>query len=98
MDVLNAQLDPIRASKKPGRPETAEEKKLWKTCQEFESIMIGQVYKQMQASVKSSDPLNQGAANTTWRDMLADEQAKSMAGRGGMGLADSLYRQLHGLI
>lgn len=87
-------FNPVRASKKPGKPESAEEKKLHKACQEFESVMLGQVFKQMRASVQTSDPLNQGAANTTFREMLDEEMSKKMAANGGIGLTDNLYRQL----
>ena len=87
-------FNPVRASKKPGKPTTDEEKKLHKACGEFESVMLGQVFKQMRASVQTSDPLNQGAANSTFREMFDDEMSKKMAENGGIGLADSLYRQL----
>lgn len=87
-------FNPIRASKKPGKPESADEKKLYKACQEFESVMLGTVFKQMRKSVETSDPLNQGAANTTFREMLDEEMSKKMAANGGIGLSESLYRQL----
>lgn len=70
-----------------------EQKKLRKACEEFESVMLGIVFKQMSASAKGG-MLDQSAANKTWRDMLEDERAKSMAQAGGIGLADSLYREL----
>lgn len=92
---LSADLSPVRAFTKPGKPETPEQKKLWNACQDFESVMLGQVFKQMRASVQASDPLNQGAANKTYREMLDDEVSKSMAKAGGLGLADAIYRQLH---
>jgi flagellar protein FlgJ len=87
-------LNPMRALKKAAKPEGPEQQKLMKACREFESVMLGQVLKQMRATVQSSDPLNQGAANETFRGMLDDEMSKSMAHHGGIGLAESIYRQL----
>ncbi|MNS53255.1 chemotactic signal-response protein CheL [compost metagenome] len=86
--------NPVRATKKPAKPDSPEQQKLMKACREFESVMLGQVLKQMRSSVQSSDPLNQGAANDTFRSMLDDETAKNMAKGGGIGLAESIYRQL----
>ena len=80
-------FNPVRATKKPAKPDSPEQQKLMKACREFESVMLG-------SSVQSSDPLNQGAANDTFRSMLDDETAKNMAKGGGIGLAESIYRQL----
>jgi peptidoglycan hydrolase FlgJ len=76
------------------KPETEEQKKLFKAAQEFESVMLGMVFKQMRASVGSSDPLDQGQANKIFKDMLDDEYSKTFAAAGGIGLADTLYRQM----
>lgn len=86
--------NPIRATRKAKAPESPKQQALMKSCKDFESVMLGQVLKQMRASVQSSDPLNQGAANETFRGMLDDENAKSMARHGGIGLAEAIYRQL----
>lgn len=87
-------LNPIRATKKPAPPNSPRQQKLMNACKEFESVMLGQVFKQMRQSVQANDPLNQGSANKTFHDMLDDETAKNMAHGGGIGLAESIYRQL----
>jgi Rod binding domain-containing protein len=82
-----------RALKRLGQPETPEQKRLMKAAKDFEAVMLGMVLKQMHQT-SGADPLGGGAANQTWRDMLADERARSMAQGGGLGLADSIYQQL----
>jgi flagellar protein FlgJ len=95
MDLNAHNMAPVRSLGPDLKPTTGEQKKLWKTCQDFESVMLSQMFKEMQASVKSDgDSLNQGTANETYREMLSDEQAKVMASAGGIGLADGIYRQL----
>ena len=90
-NVLNAS----HALKATGKPTTPAQKKLMGACQDFESVMLGMVFKQMSnASIDKKDPLNKGAGADTWRDMLSDERAKSMSKAGGIGLADGIYRQL----
>lgn len=82
-----------RALKKMGPPTTPEQKKLWQAAKDFEGVMLGLVFKQMQAS-QGGDLLGGGAANRTWKELLNDERAKSLAQRGGLGLADAIYQQL----
>lgn len=94
VDAADAIQNVVRASKPLKKPASAEQKKLWDACKDFESIFIGQTLRQMRESVQTSDPLNQGAANKMWRGMLDDETAKSMSKSGGVGLAEGLYRQL----
>lgn len=92
--LTDANRDPVRALKPTGKPGTPEQKKLMQACKDFESVMLGMVFKQMQASSVQDDPLNKGKANEMWRDMLAEERAKNMSDGGGLGLADGIYRQL----
>jgi flagellar protein FlgJ len=88
-------LNSFHALKPTGKPTTPEQKKLMGACQDFESVMLGMVFKQMNtSSIDKKDPLNKGVGADTWRDMLADERAKSMSKAGGIGLADGIYRQL----
>ena len=91
---LNNNLDPVRASKPLGKPITPAQKALWSTCQDFESVMLGMVLKQMRSTVQTSDPLGKGMANQTYREMLDDEMGKQMARSNGIGLAEGIYRQL----
>jgi flagellar protein FlgJ len=90
-NVLNA----YHALKPTGKPTTPEQKKLMGACQDFESVMLGMVFKEMNsASIDKKDPLNKGVGADTYRDMLADERSKAMSKAGGIGLADGIYRQL----
>jgi Rod binding domain-containing protein len=68
---------------------------LYKECQEFESIFVKMMLKEMRATVDTSDSLVSGGwAEKIYQDMLDDEYAKSMAKTANFGLADQLYRQL----
>lgn len=87
-------LGGIRALKPPPPPTTPQQKKLMGACQDFESVMLAMVFKQMGTASTSDDPLSKGAGADTWRDMLTEERAKAMSRSGGIGLADSIYRQL----
>src|SRR5690348_857888 len=91
---LKTDLNPVRANPPAGKPQSKEQKKLYGACKDFESVMMGQVLKQMRQTVQTSDPLEQGQASKMYRDMLDDEMAKSMSKSGGFGLAQQMYNQL----
>ncbi len=69
--------------------------KLFEQCQEFESIFVKMMLKEMRKSVDKKDSLLSGGwAEDIYSDMLDDEYSKSMAKNAGFGLADQLYKQL----
>jgi Rod binding domain-containing protein len=69
--------------------------KLYAQCQEFESIFVKMMLKEMRNSVDKTDALLSGGwAEDIYQDMLDDEYSKSMAKNAGFGLADQLYKQL----
>ena len=69
--------------------------KLYEQCQEFESIFVKMMLKEMRSSVDKSDSLLSGGwAEDIYSDMLDDEYSKSMAKNAGFGLSDQLYKQL----
>ena len=65
--------------------------KLFEQCQEFESIFVKMMLKEMH---KKDSLLSGGWAEDIYSDMLDDEYSKSMAKNAGFGLADQLYKQL----
>jgi flagellar protein FlgJ len=69
--------------------------KLYEQCEEFESIFLKMMIKEMRHSVdKSNSMFSGGWAEDIYTDMLDDEYSKSMAKNAGFDLADQLYRQL----
>ncbi len=68
---------------------------LYAQCQEFESIFVKMMLKEMRKTVDKTDSLISGGfAEDIYRDMLDDEYSKTMAKTAHFGLADLLYRQL----
>jgi Rod binding domain-containing protein len=69
--------------------------KLYEQCQEFESIFVKMMLKEMRKSVDKSDSLLSGGwAEDIYQDQLDDEYSASMAKTAGFGLADQLYKQI----
>ena len=74
-------------------PPADKEKKPRESCEGFESIFIQKMWEQMRATIPESGLLK-GREEKFWQSMYDQELAKTMAGAGGIGLADMMYEQL----
>lgn len=73
---------------------SGDEKQLKQACQDFESIFLGMMMKNMRATVQKSDFLPEDQGTEIFQGMLDDELTKNAAESGGIGLAKLLYSQL----
>ena len=69
----------------------------WAQAQEFEAIMLHNMLAPMFAGLGEDDSFTGGSAEQTWRGLLVEEYANTMAQQGGIGIAKSVYRELIGL-
>jgi Rod binding domain-containing protein len=83
----------MEAVKKNLMPPADKEKKLRESCEGFEAIFIQKMWEQMRATIPESGLLK-GREEKFWQSMYDQELAKTMAGAGGIGLADMMYEQL----
>jgi len=67
--------------------------KLKKACQDFEAVFIGQIWKQMRASVPKEGLLN-SKEQESYMSMFDQELSVKMSQSGGIGLSDMLYANL----
>ena len=63
------------------------------SAQDFEAVFLNSMFSQMFTHVNEG-PFNGGQAASTWRSVLTDEYARNFAKAGGIGIADSVYREL----
>ncbi len=70
-----------------------DKKKLKEACNEFESVMLQILYKQMKATVLEGGLIEKSSARTMFEDML-DETLMERGGQRGMGISDMMYKQL----
>lgn len=81
-----------RTPEKPGH--TANVARARKMAEDYEGFFIGQMLKPMFEGLEAEEPFGGGPAEETWRSMQVDEYGKAVARRGGIGLADSIFRQI----
>jgi Rod binding domain-containing protein len=65
-----------------------------KAAKEFEAVFIGQMLSAMFAGVKTDGPVGGGSGEMMFRSLMIDHYAKSIAGQGGLGLADQVMREI----
>lgn len=65
-----------------------------KVLQDFESVFLSMIWKQLRDTVPEGGILGQSTSEKLFRSMLDDEMSKNMAKAGGIGLASMMYRQM----
>jgi peptidoglycan hydrolase FlgJ len=69
--------------------------KIWQAAQDFEAVLVGQLTKHMFDTKSVGDSSFKGGfAEDTWQSMLSEQMGKDIVKRGGVGLADSVYREM----
>jgi len=76
----------------PGKP--ADPAAAIAAAREFEAVFLGQMIKPMFQTLDTDPPFGGGFAEGVWRDVLADEVGRAVAAAGGIGIADSVAREL----
>ncbi len=65
-----------------------------KTAQEFEAVFISQMMRPMFDGIETSAPFGGGAGEDMWRSLQIDEYGKAIARSGGIGIADSVMKEM----
>jgi len=75
-------------------PTTDTQKKAWKTSQDFEAILLRQIFQSMRNATSAMNDEPEDGASEQQISMAWDGMADQVAHSGGMGLAKMLYKQL----
>jgi len=92
MDIITDATTGLKASAPPA--DTGKERKLREACAGFEAIMLKQILTLARQSTPQSGLLDGGYGEEIFRSMHDDQLAGKMAGSGGLGFGEMLYRQL----
>ena len=74
----------------------AQDEKLKKACQDFQSILIKKMLDAMRDTVQETGMLDGGHAEKIFEDRLYNEYAQKMSQSAGFGLDEMIYRELTG--
>ena len=65
-----------------------------KTAQDFEAVFIGEMTKTMFDTVPTDDRFGGGSAEKIYGGMLAEQLGKSIAQKGGIGIAPKVMNEI----
>lgn len=65
-----------------------------KTAGEFEAMFLTQMLEHMSSGIKTDGPFGGGQGEQMFRSLLNQEYAGALSARGGIGIADHIYRQI----
>ncbi len=63
-------------------------------AEDFEAVFLNSMFSQMFTNIDGEGPFGGSQATGVWRSFLTEEYAKSFAKKGGIGIADEVYRTL----
>lgn len=70
--------------------------KAWEAAQDFESMFVAQVLDQMNQSPSTDGYFSGGPGEQIYRGLLNEQYSKAITARGGVGIAEPIYRVLIG--
>jgi Rod binding domain-containing protein len=92
---INATAAPIVAAPANRTLSPDEIAKIRKSAQDFEALALGEMLQPMFKTVDTSKGLfGGGQGEAMWKPMMVEEMAKTIAKSGGIGIADSVMKEL----
>lgn len=80
------------AAPRIGKPATLDAAR--KVARDFEAFFLSQMIQPMFSNLSAAEPFGGGTSEQIWRSLQVDEFGKSMAKKGGVGLADVILREI----
>lgn len=87
-------LDALNGASKAPKLAGLAQAKAKAVSQDFEAVFLNSMFQQMFSGVSGEGPFGGSGATGVWRSFLTDEYSKSFAKAGGIGLSDTIYREL----
>lgn len=63
-------------------------------AQDFETLFVNSMFQHMFTGIDGDGPFGNSMGVGPWRSFLTEQYAKSFVQKGGIGLADDIYRSL----
>ena len=93
-DMISAPVLPTRVVPAPRVNPTGTAEEIRAAAENFESFFLSQMFEYMFAGIDTDGPFGGGHGEKIFRSLLFQEYGKAMAAQGGIGVADTIERQL----
>jgi len=94
VQLLEAQTQATANTINAVKAGNANKEALREAAQDFEAVFISQMIKPMFETLPTDTMFGGGQAETIYRGLMVEEYGKAVAKGGGIGIADSVYREL----
>src|SRR6202000_456512 len=92
---IGATTSPLSALSAGTTLSPAQIAKMRQSAQDFEAMALGEMLKPMFDTVDTSKGLfGGGGGEATWKPMMVEEMAKSIAQNGGVGIANEVLQEM----
>lgn len=93
-DYVNALMPAVQAAQVQTPAATGNTEQIKAKAQEFEAVFVAQMLGQMFEGISTDGPFGGGQGESMFRSLMLDEYGKQIAKQGGIGLADSVTKEL----
>jgi flagellar protein FlgJ len=94
MDIGAAHQTYGNTSKLPNMHAAQTHQQARKIAEDFEAVFLTQMLQPMFDGIKPEAPFGGGNSEAMWRGMQIEEYGKAITKAGGIGIADSVYREI----
>ena len=94
MDIGAAHQAYGNTAKLPKLHTTQTHQQARKIAENFEAVFLTQMLQPMFEGIKPEAPFGGGNSEAMWRSMQIEEYGKAITKSGGIGIADSVYREI----
>lgn len=91
---LSASLSASQSTNSLSSPAGQPVKPASSQAEQFEAMFLQNMINSMFETIEGGGTFGDSNASETWRGMLSEQYAKTVADAGGIGIADSVQRQL----
>ena len=81
-------------TKLPNTHAIESKKQARKIADDFEAVFLSQMLKPMFEGIKPEAPFGGGNSEAMWRSMQIEEYGKAITKAGGIGIADTVFREI----
>lgn len=92
--MIEAQLRASQAGLSKDQFAGMDKKAARQAAEDFEAIFLSQMLAPMFETVPTDSFMGGGHAEQVYRGMMVEEMGKEIAKQGGIGIADSVYREI----
>lgn len=92
--LIEAQLKASQSGLNTDRYRGMDKTAAREAAEQFEAVFLSQMLSPMFDTVPTDSFMGGGQAESVYRGIMVEEMAKSLAKQGGIGIADSVYREI----